>query len=311
MEQPVRLADRAAHVGIFTGTPTEELQRLDVAEAVDDLPHQHRTAVGRRLRPRALLRQKSPEDHDVQHQPADDGQRQPPVLRRDQPEGADHVEEDVDDSLNDSHRGLADRAAGLHHPVGETAREIALEETKTLTRQTRVELPAEPVCQAGIDANAPKGDARDIDQRTDEHDAEDDQKRGARFREEALARCLRQEIDDAADEIRHQRIRERVDDAENEDGHQWPAHLRELDAEKRHKPRRLFGSAGANRVDQPLEPEKNRIQHCHRQKMEEKASLPRLRGQRSPVRESLRRQINARGGPERPTGSEGENHTIR
>ena len=71
---------------------------------------------------------KSAQQHQIAGEPQRDRQRQPAVGGGQQQQRAGAVDQDVPDGGQQRDQALADRRSGLHHPVGDAAGEVVLEE---------------------------------------------------------------------------------------------------------------------------------------------------------------------------------------
>ncbi|MCA4409205.1 hypothetical protein, partial [Acinetobacter baumannii] len=82
--------------------------------------------------------------HDVERQPAGEGQHQPGIEARDDGHQRAEVHRHVDEDVHDDEPGVAHRQRGLHHLGGDAAGELVAEEGQALRQHALVEDPAQP-----------------------------------------------------------------------------------------------------------------------------------------------------------------------
>ena len=137
--------DRLAHIGVLVAGPCEELHREDVGIGVDDAAGQHRARLRRGHRAIAHAWHEQRQRRDVADQPDRRRHGQPAVGGREHDERAGAVNRDGPHRGEELHQGFADRRPGLHHPVGDAAGEIVLEEAPGLPHHVPMVLPPDAV----------------------------------------------------------------------------------------------------------------------------------------------------------------------
>ena len=137
------LLDRLAHVGVLVGGAGEEFHRREVGVRVDDAPHHLRARLGADPRQVAHPRHEAAQEGEVAGDPQRHRQRQPRVGGDEDQERRRAVDNDVPDGADAGDDALAQRVRGVHHPVGDAAGEVVLEERPRLPDHVPVALPAD------------------------------------------------------------------------------------------------------------------------------------------------------------------------
>ena len=141
-----------ADEGVLLRRPGEELDRQDIGVAVDDPPGQQAALLGGRARAVPHPRHQHPQQRGIGAEPDRDGHRQPPVRVPQQEQRRGAVDQDVPDRVHHLDHAFPQRRPGLHHPVGDAAREILLEEGAALADHLPMALPADQGGEIAVDA---------------------------------------------------------------------------------------------------------------------------------------------------------------
>jgi len=151
MEQAGVLVERLAHIGVLLPGAGEQLDGQDIGVAVDHPPGDQRARLRHGLGAVAHARHEGAQQQQIAGEPEHDRQRQPAVGAGQQQQRAGAVHQDVPDGGQQRDQALADRRPGLHHPVGDAAGEIVLEERPALAHHVPMALPADQVRHIGGD----------------------------------------------------------------------------------------------------------------------------------------------------------------
>ncbi|MNM35318.1 hypothetical protein D3C81_460080 [compost metagenome] len=253
--------DRIGDIGLLAAAMGEQLQRGNVGVAVDDASHR----LGARLRrdPGTLLRARHEVDHDhhVGQQPQDQRHHQPPVGLREQVQRGAGVDDDVPKRIDHLHRRLAQRGAGLHHPVGHAAGEVVLEEAQALPHHVVVHQPARAIAQARHDGLVDQQVVQaDQDRARDDRDEQHPAECVGMALEEVRAGLLGDHVDDAAEEIEHRHFHQRQQQAGDQGGQQHRPHRSQVvQVERHHGARRHAPVNGREHRNQGFKPTEHRI----------------------------------------------------
>ena len=145
------LVDRLAHEIVLVAGAGEEFDGEDVGVAVNDAPGEGRAHLAHGAAAVAHARHEVAQHEAVGDEPEQHRDRQPCVGVGQQQHCAGAVNDDVPDGIGGADHAFAQGRAGLHHPVGDAAGEIVLEEAPGLPHHVPVILPAYQVHQAGGD----------------------------------------------------------------------------------------------------------------------------------------------------------------
>jgi len=143
-------------------------------------------------------------DSDIGKQPRGQGQHQPPVGLREQIQRGTGIDHDVPQRIHHLHSRFTQRGAGLHHPVGNAAGKVVLEEAQALPHHVVVHQPARTVAQARHDGLVDQQVVQCHKQRPRQQgNAGHPQQLTGMALEEARPGTVGQHVDDAAEEVEH------------------------------------------------------------------------------------------------------------
>ena len=248
----------------------EKLDGQDVGVAVDDPAGDLGAHLRHAARALAHARQEHPQHRGIGREPADDRQRQPPVGGGEEQRGARAVDQDVPDRVDAGDDALAQRRAGLHHPVGDAAGEIVLKIGPALAHDVPMALPARQVGEAGdqrLVGDQRRGEMRDRPQHQQQQRHPEELPAGGL--PDGVRRLRGHQRGDAADKDRDRRIEQRDDEPGHEQRAQQTGdlpHEMPIEADKRVRAaelgrryvRRLLG-----RLDQAFEETEHWCLHAY------------------------------------------------
>ncbi len=255
-----QLVDRIAHIGLFAAGMGEQLERGDIGVAVDDAPGGLGACIRRDPCARLHARHEERHQRDIHHQPDQQRQHQPGVGLRKQPQRAAGVDHDVPERIDHLHCRFAQRGPGLHHPVGDPAGEIVVEEAQALPYHVVVHQPARAVAQARHDRLVDQQIVQPGEQRPrHQRDRRHPEQFAGMTAEEVRSRSLGQHVDDAPEEVEHRHFHQGKQQTGDQRGQQdRPQRPQIMQIEPPHAARRHFPLDWREDIDQGFEPAEHR-----------------------------------------------------